>query len=239
MKALACTALMVVVMIGLVSCVMTNQPALDPLSEIRDVRALQAEQSAKIIELRDEIRRVAGKVDELEYIVRGKTEKLQQALEQVTSRVPPPEGVSEELLADDEERISQNTGSAAEQYRQGLGQLRSGDFKGAYLTFSSFIDLNPNTAFTDNALYWTAVCFEKMGQYDRAIVAFSDVYQRFPAEDRVPHALYRLAGVLVKMGSAEDAKLGLRKLIDDFPKHPVAAQAKQKLNELSKNSNKR
>ncbi len=211
---------------------MNSELSRSTMRDLRDMRSLQAEQTSKILELRDEVRKVSGKVDELEYIVRGKTKKLQEELQKVTSRVPPPEGVSEALLEDDEAKISKHKGSSVEQYKRGLGEIRAGNFRSAYLTFSNFIDKNPDTAFTDNALFWTAICFEKMNQIDRAIVAYSDIYQRFPKEDRVPDALFKLSESLAKLGSKEDAILSYQKLIADFPKHPLASKARKRIRNL-------
>lgn len=201
-------------------------------NQLRDLRAVQAEHTVRLDDMNQELRQLSGRVDELQHLVSGRTEKLEKALEQVTSRVPPPEGVPEDMLAEDEERINRISGEQATQYKNGLQQLRSGDFSAAQLTFSNFADVNPNTTFTDNALFWVGISLEKMGQYDRAVNAYSQVFQKYPAEDKVPYSLFRLGEVFAKMGLIEEAKLSLSKLINDHPKHKLAKFAQAKIKEL-------
>ena len=94
--------------------------------------------------------------------------------------------------------------------------------------FNEFIQGNPGTAFTDNALFWTGVCYDKLGQFDRAIGSYSDVFQRYPAEDFVAPSLYRLAETFLKMDSKSEATLTLQKLVDEH-KGTVWAQRGQEL----------
>lgn len=208
-------------------------------SEFSDVRAIQAQHTAQISELQAEIRTLQGKIEELGYVARGKTQELEDRLKTFGSRVPPPEGVPADLLAEDEERIGRNTGPAADAYRSGLEQMRIGDFEAARATFESFVAQNPDTTFSDNAHFWTGVALEKLGLYDRAIVSYSDVFRNYPAEDRAPVAMYRLAEVFLKIQSAEDAQLTLQKLIDDYPKSEYAARAKGRLQELRSSRKRR
>ena len=208
-------------------------------SDVRDVRSLQAQHTAAISELRTELRKIQGRLEELQYQAEGKTAQLERTLRQFGSRVPPPEGVPEDLLNDDGERIARNQGQAAEQFRMGLEQLRAGDFNGAKSTFTSFNEQYPETAFSDNALFWLGVSHEKLGQYNRAIIAYSDVFQRYPAEDRVPAALYRLAESFVKIDAKNDAVITLQKLIDEHPRSSYSSKARKRLKELKRRGRRR
>lgn len=199
---------------------------------LSDLRALQAKQSAKVDELQLEIDKIKGSLDEIEFAVLGKTKELEQRLKRFGSRVPPPEGVPADLLNQDQERIARNTGEAAETFARALELLRAGDFPGAQELFQTFVDANPDTAFSDNALFWIGISLEKQGLYDRAVVAYSEVFQRFPAEDRVPAALFHLGGAFHKMDSVEEAKLTYQKLIDEHPRSSYAAKAKEELASL-------
>lgn len=198
-------------------------------SDLNELRSIQAEETTSINDLRSDLRQVYGKVDELNYHVTGKTAELERTLEQVSSRVPPPPGVPDELLNADEEAIARINGPAADQYRSGLRLIRSGEFDKARDIFQSFVDQNPATAFSDNAVFWVGIAQMGLSHYDRAIVAFSDVYQRYPAEDRVPAALYFLAESFARMGQTKDADLSYQKLIDEHPKSEWAAKARAKV----------
>ena len=200
--------------------------------EIGDIRSLQAEQTAAIAQLQSDLRALNGRIDELTYLAKGRTEQLEQSLNMVSSRVAPPQGVPEDLLNDDEEAINKVNGSAAEQFKQGLRQIRTGDFSNAKATFGSFKDKNPGTAFTDNALFWIGISNEQLGQYDRAVVAYSEVYQKYPGEDRATVSLFRLGESFLKLGSKDDAALSFQMIVDDYPKSVYAKLAQEKLKSL-------
>lgn len=201
-------------------------------SDLSDIRSLQADYAADLTDLKTKLREVSGRLEEVEYRVAGKTQQLQQTLEQFSRRVPPPAGVPEDLLNADDEAIGRNSSEAAQLFKSGLQMLRAGDFEGSIKAFDSFVQTYPDTAFTDNAFFWAGIAKTKLGLYDRAIVSFSEVFQRFPAEDRVAPALYYLAEAFLKLGSREDARLTLEKLISDHPKSSYAGLASKKMRDL-------
>ncbi len=200
--------------------------------ELKEIREIQAEHTAGINDLRASIGQLSGKVDETQYLAKGKTEELQRTLEMVSSRVPPPAGVDEELLNSDDEKISRINSPAAQSYRQSLQLLRTGSFEPARLGFETFINENPGTAFTDNANYWMGVTLVKLGQPDRAVGAFSEVFQKFPAEDFVAPALLELARTFNSMDSKNEARLTLEKLVEEHPRSRFATAGRELLAEL-------
>ncbi|HQH28994.1 MAG TPA: tetratricopeptide repeat protein, partial [Oligoflexia bacterium] len=159
-------------------------------ASVGELRRIQADHTAALDEIRADLRMLAGKVEQIERQTMGKTKELERSLQRLGTRVPPPPGVPEDLLTQDEEAIAAIAGPAAEMYRQALGFLRGGDIEESRKLFARFVDQNPGTAFTDNALFWLGIACTKLGQYDRAVVAFSEVFQKYPAEDMVPAALY-------------------------------------------------
>ena len=201
-------------------------------SDLTDLRTLQAQHSSAISELRTQLRELSGKIEELQHTSVGKTEELEQTISQLKSRVPPPAGVPEDLLNQDEERIASLSGAAAEDYKKSLSLIRTGDFEGAKQSFSGFIERNPGTAFTDNGLFWLGIAYDKLGQYDRAVGSFSEVFQKYPAEDMVAPALFFLGESFIKMGSKSDAVLTLQKLVDEHANSQYGVRGKARLQEL-------
>jgi tol-pal system protein YbgF len=209
-----------------------DQLELRVTNELRQMRSEIADQNNQIEELRGEIGSVTGKVEEVQHTASGKTEQLAETLKRMSSRVPPPAPVPEELLNIDEQLISRQEGAAADVFASGLRQLREGEFGNARDTFLRFAEENPDTAFTDNAYFWQGIAFEGLNQYDRAVAAFSLGFQRFPAEDRVPANLFYLAEVFEQMGQKKDAELTYEKLLDEHPKSDFAERAKKRLDVL-------
>jgi tol-pal system protein YbgF len=194
--------------------------------DLADVRSVQAQQAARLDEMREDVRRLTGQIEESQHLALGKTRELEQKLSTLGSRVPPPEGVPGELLAQDESRIAAITGVAADTFREGLKSVRTGDFSAAVATLDRFVAENPGTAFTDNALFWLGICYDKLGQTDKAVVSFSEVFQKYPGEDRVPAALFFLGTAFERLGQKEEATLTLQKLIEEHPQSSYAAQAR-------------
>ncbi|MDR2338222.1 MAG: tetratricopeptide repeat protein [Deltaproteobacteria bacterium] len=198
-------------------------------TNLGQLRTVQAEMTTKISDLQSNIDLLTGRVEELEYKLRGQTEQIERKLDFVSSRVPPPEGVPEDLLNSDEEALKLNTGQSATSYKVGLSQIRTGDFEAARQTFLVFIENNPNTAYTDNALFWTGITWELIDNYDRAIVAYNDAYQKFPAEDYAPVAIYQISECFRKMNDTNNMRLMLQKLIDEYPKSKYASLVRERL----------
>lgn len=184
--------------------------------DISDLRSMQAETTANLGEMQSELRGLNGKYEELQYSSTGKTKELEQTISQLNKRVPPPPGVPDDLLAQDEEKIAPLNGEAADSFKRALSLVRTGDFDGARQVLTTFVASNPGTAFTDNGLFWLGICYYKTGAADRAIVNFSEVFQKYPAEDMVAPALYFLAQSFNQIGSKEDAILTLQKLVDEY-----------------------
>lgn len=201
-------------------------------NEISDIRGLQAQQSSSINEIRAQIRSVSGNVEEIQHVSIGKTKELEASISQLKSRVPPPAGVPEDLLNQDDDKIAAIKGDSADLYRKALGEVRTGDFEGAKTDLSQFIEANPGTAFTDNAIFWLGIVYEKLGQTDRAIISYSEVFQKYPAEDMVPAALYHLSEAFLKLGSKGDAIITLQKLVDEHASSPLAEVGAEKLRQL-------
>lgn len=92
-------------------------------------------------------------------------------------------------------------------------------------SFGQFVSQNPGTAFTDNALFWLGITNDKTGQYNQAIVSFSEVFQKYPGGRGSP-ALYFLAQDFLKIDSKSDAIVALQKLVEEHPELLTERRAK-------------
>ncbi len=197
--------------------------------ELRNLAVNQAELVSRIQDMQNTIAQLTGRVEDLEFKLKGQTQQIEKQLSLVSSRVKPPEGVNEEWLVNDEEALKMNNSESGKLYKSALSALRTGDFAVAIQSFDAFTKRYPNTAYTDNALYWAGLSAELMGDYDQAVVYLSEAYQKFPAEDFAPIALFQIANCFQKSGNYTNQKLMLQKLIDDYPKSAQAKEASNKL----------
>lgn len=212
-----------------------NQAQLDKFAaDIKDLREIQAQQTASMEEVQAEVRKLTGKVDETQNVAMGRTAELEKTLEHYESRVPPPPGVPEDLLSQDETAISRIQGDDAQLFLRALRLLRKGVLEESRNAFNEFLKNTSDNAFTDNALFWVGISSDQLGQTDRAIAAFSEAFRRFPAEDRVPAALYYLGDSFVKIGSVNDGVLAWQKLADEHPNSAYGGKARLRIAEVKK-----
>jgi len=217
--------------LGLISC-SGNKLKQEVDRDMSQIRNMQAEHTATIESLSSEIRRLSGRLDEIQHHSRGRTAELEKTLERVSSRVPPPSTVPADLLGKDENMISAQAGEAAKQYTLALRKLRGADFRGAASLFKKFVEENPETAFSDNALFWLGVCSESSGNLGGAVSYYNDAFTKFPAEDFVQPALYHLGKVFQKMGSKQESMDVFQKLSEDFPQGSYASRARAEIDSL-------
>lgn len=216
----------------LVACSSGKSPSELMDEDLSQIRAIQAENIASIENLTSEVRNLSGKVEEMQHSSQGKAQELEKTLAQVSSRVPPPAIVPVSLLEKDEKLISREVGAAAREYSLALRKLRAADFSGAQNGFREFVNQNPQTSFSDNAIFWVALCYESFGDYARAITYYSDVFTNYSKDDFAPAALYRLGENFLKMGSSFEAKDAFLKLKEDFPRSEFSLKAEEKLRVL-------
>lgn len=200
--------------------------------DVRDLRTISAEHTAELGDIREQLRVISGQIEELQYQAVGKAQELEKSLARLGSRVPPPESVPQNLLEEDDQKISRISGESAMVFANGLKKLRVGAFDEAIGDFRRFLSENPETSFSDNSYFWLGVCFESLGKYEDAIGAYSNSFQRFPAEDRAAVSLLHLGKVFIKLGSKSDAKLAFQKLVDDYPKSNYVTEARGELKKL-------
>lgn len=68
--------------------------------------------------------------------------------------------------------------------------------------------------------------------YASSALEFSDYQKDYPKDALVPTAIYRQANAFRNLGKMKEAKLFYQELLERFPKHPLAAKAKQERKRL-------
>ena len=88
-----------------------------------------------------------------------------------------------------------------------------------------------SSSYAAAAEYWRADCHFQQGDYKTAVLRFDDVVRKYPKEDKAPDALYRHAESLIKLGPGyrEAAKKAYRRVIEEYPDSPRAAEAGEQL----------
>ena len=116
-----------------------------------------------------------------------------------------------------------------ELYNGAYSKLSAGDFKGSREAFKNFLELFPQTEYSDNAQFWIGESYYRDKSYEEAIVEFEEVIKKYPQGNKLPDALLKQAFSFIALNDTNSAKLLLQKIIDRYPTSEQAEIARAKL----------
>jgi tol-pal system protein YbgF len=117
-------------------------------------------------------------------------------------------------------------------YKKGLNLVRGGEPVRGRQALENFTSNWPEHGLVPNALYWIGESFYNEDRYDKAILAFKEVYRRFPEHPKAAASLLKTAYSYQRIGDLNNAKFHLTVLIEDFPDSDPAALARKRMNEI-------
>ncbi|MCK9230852.1 MAG: tol-pal system protein YbgF [Syntrophales bacterium] len=205
--------------------------------EIARMRKTQADLSADLITLRDEIQILRGAQETLQAHAQSGSlggGDLQRALEHMEVRLQALESrldisvpeVAPEITAVDRPRDSEAL------YARAYGLFKDGKYKESREGFREFLELFPDTEYSGNARFWIGESYYFEGKYEEAILEYQKVIQDYPQGSRISHALLKQALSFDKLGETASAKLLLQRVVRDFPGTTSAESARAKLLEI-------
>jgi tol-pal system protein YbgF len=132
--------------------------------------------------------------------------------------------------------------NAIRDYEDAFRLYRSGSYREAIGRFEVFVQTYPTSDYADNALFWLGECHYKLGEHERAVLAFADVVERFPAGNKVPDALYRQGMALLEIGRASGQEASYRpaareifeRIVKQHPTSDRVAEAKLQLERMGR-----
>ena len=143
-------------------------------------------------------------------------------LQITTTTVSPPQSLVKVTGTPDPEEL----------YNGAYSKLSTGDFKGSREAFKNFLELFPQTEYSDNAQFWIGESYYRDKRYEEAIVEFDEVIKKYPQGNKLPDALLKQAFSFIALNDTNSAKLLLQKIIDRYPTSEQAEIARTKLRSL-------
>ncbi len=200
---------------------------------VGDESARVADLGQQVEELRDELHRLQGRIEETEHQARNAAEEARAARADAARGAGAPPGAPG---AATEEPPREDGSSAAElsDYREAYAAWRSGDAEVCIDRFRNFLQTYPSSAYADDAAYWMADCYFKHGDYKTAVLRFDDVVTRHPQSGKAPDALYRQGEALLRLGPGFGKAAGkaFERVVKEYPDSARAAEAKKQLDLL-------
>ena len=122
--------------------------------------------------------------------------------------------------------------SANELYEQALQSIRDRqEYVAGREMMITFLKNYPGDPRAVNAAYWIGETYYAEKAYDKAVLQFEEVVQRYGDDPKVASALYKQALAFEALKDRKSARLVMKKVIERFPLSDEAKKAKEKLKE--------
>jgi len=123
--------------------------------------------------------------------------------------------------------------SAPELYARALKEIREDQkFDSGRKLMETFLNRYPQDALAVNAAYWVGESYYAEKNYEKAILEFEDIIQKYDDHPKVASAMLKQALAFEGTGDKATARLLLQRVIEEFPLSGEAVIAKQKLQAL-------
>lgn len=109
----------------------------------------------------------------------------------------------------------------------------AGNYQEARKGFTQLINENPKSPHADNAQFWIGETYYLEKWYEKAILEYQKVIEKYPTGNKVPAALLKQGLAFVNIGEPNNARLVLKELTAKYPSTNEARIAKRKLEALN------
>ena len=188
--------------------------------------------------LREQVRDLRGQIDTLQYKLRQNEQGQRDLYENLDKRLSALEngggGAGDSAGGDTQYTGDSAAGDPAvqSQYMAAFDKLKNGQYDAAINGFDTFVQQNPESAYSDNAWYWLGEANYVQRNYDASSKAFQTVVNRFKASDKVAGSLYKIGIIQAEQGQTDNARSTLERVISEYPDQSAAEMARKRLQSL-------
>ena len=228
-------------------------------SSEKTLRGQYAGLNADMDSMQQDLRLLNGRVEEIEYALKRKlgdyesgSQKREQRLDELNLSIQKMDqriGHLEQYLnleakqpgqtpAGPAAAVSAPTPPAAaadsdqQLYTQARQAYDHGEMDKARQLFKKLIKEFPKSSIVDNAQFWIGESYYREKWYEKAILEYQTVLEKYPHGNKVPAAMLKQGLALKQIGEKSSARLILQELVKKYPKASEAAIAEQKLKEF-------
>ena len=214
----------------------------------KNLRTQYASVNVNLDTLQQELRLLSGRLEEMEYLLNRKfadadagMRKRQERLDEI--------GVS---MAETEQRLAalerylslgskaqpagadQNAAPAPVQnlYDTAKAAYDKGEWEKARRLFTQLIDEQPKSENADNAQFWIGETYYNEQWFEKAILEYQTVIEKYPQGNKVPAAMLKQGLSFLKLGDQSNARLVLQRLTQKYPKTNESSVASARLKDI-------
>jgi tol-pal system protein YbgF len=222
----------------------------------QELRRQSASLRALIEELREEIRILNGRLEEYDFALKqqkkgvdafqSKTEALSNQLLENTAKndqriaslenylkmesARKPAKVAPVVKPSYQEKAPDKL-SEEQIYKLGKQAFDQGDSDTAKKHFQELMKRYPKSENADNAQFWIGEIYYREKWYEKAILEYQNVIEKFPKGNKVPAALLKQGLAFQNIGDKSNSRLILEELIKKYPKTNEAKIARENIKE--------
>ena len=218
----------------------------------QELRKQSAGLRAILEEMNEEVRILSGRVEEMEHSLKQQqqnAEELEKKREEKLNRLAEVTDQQSERIARMEQYLNLEStrkptavapsgipeagaSSEDELYRSAKQAFDQGDSEAARKGFEEFIKRYPKSKNADNAQFWIGEIYYREKWYEKAILEYQNVIEKYPNGNKIPAALLKQGLAFSNIGDKANAKLILEELSRKFPNSNEAKVAAEKLKAL-------
>lgn len=181
-------------------------------------------------------RGIGGQLGALEARVQQNSDRIQRMEQFLNLEVPQgaaaaPSATAPAAAPAESPKPPVSAGPAGEEalYSKAMEALDQKDFEGARNGFEAFLAAYPESDNADNAQFWIGETYYREKWYEKAILEYQKVIEKYPKGNKVAAALLKQGFSFFNIGDQANARLILKELIAKYPKSNEAEQAEKKL----------
>ncbi|MEJ2038133.1 MAG: tol-pal system protein YbgF [Desulfosarcinaceae bacterium] len=222
-------------------------------SKEKNLRSQYASMNVSLESIEQQLARLNGRIDEIDHAVKAKladVDSTGRRLDDVSlsvAKVDQKVGQIEQYLNLDEAgKVKANGGSSAatagagktgqdfekQLYDKAKQAYDNGQLDKARQGFAQLIKSYPNSTIADNAQFWIGESYYREKWYEKAILEYQTVLDKYPKGNKVPAAMLKQGLAFLQLGDKSNARLILQELEKKYPKTNEARIAKRKLAEF-------
>jgi tol-pal system protein YbgF len=220
-----------------------------------ELRGQYASLAAQVQALSDETRSLSGRFEEVEYLLQRKfagfEDNQQRGRERMDRLAADMASLQQRIAAIDRQPdrggrpavktparkpvakpAAGSAASDADLYQQAKTALDKGDLQAARQGFQTLIASFPGSSHADNAQFWIGETYYREKWYEKAILEYQKVIEKYPSGNKIPAALLKQGLSFLNIGEANNARLVLKELVAKHPDSSEAGIAKKKLESM-------
>ena len=197
------------------------------------VKEVKPEGGYVIDELKSELTRMNGRIEELERSGKQNEVAAGQAkseeMKKLENRMTELEQAQAKMIEEIQKMKSQVPAvESVDLFQKGKEQYSGGDFESAIESFNGYLKA-ANAKHAEEAIYLRGDSFFGSKQYKKAIIDFSKFPEKYTKSKLMPQALYKIGLSFEALSMKEDAKGFYQELVEKFPKSAEAKKVRGKL----------